>query len=138
MKLELSSLDELPAIAKQIINVIADEKIILFVGEMGAGKTTLIKAICQQLGVVSPLSSPTFSLINEYETEAGEIIYHFDFYRLESEEEALDYGLEEYFDSGNICFLEWPERIPSLLPETFFEVKITLEGNKRLIEASLK
>ena len=138
MQIELNKLEDISAVAKKLLHAFEGEKIILFIGEMGSGKTTLIKAICEQIGVISPLSSPTFSLINEYETQNGDLIYHFDFYRLDTEEEALDYGLEEYFESGNLCFLEWPERIPNLLPNSYFEIKIELEGTKRLIEASLK
>ena len=98
---------------------------------MGSGKTTLIKAICQKLGVKDPTSSPTFSIINEYRSPGGEPIYHFDFYRLKNEQEALDIGCEEYFYSGNLCLVEWPERIKNLLPEGALRVEIKVQGSKR-------
>jgi tRNA threonylcarbamoyladenosine biosynthesis protein TsaE len=88
----------------------------LFYGEMGAGKTTLIKNICRQFSVTDNVSSPTFSLVNEYNTENGQTIYHFDFYRIDDEEEAINIGFDEYIYSGNLCLIEWPEKIPNLLP----------------------
>ncbi len=91
---------------------------------MAAGKTTFIKAICAQLGVEEPVSSPTFSLVNEYEAARGELIYHFDFYRIESEAEALDMGALEYFSSGNLCLIEWPSKVAGLLPPDAVEVSI--------------
>lgn len=100
----------------------------LFYGEMGAGKTTLIKTICGALGVHASMTSPTFSIINEYKDDAGRVFYHFDFYRLKNEEEAYDIGVEEYLDSGNLCFVEWPERIPSILPQARFEIHIEIES----------
>jgi tRNA threonylcarbamoyladenosine biosynthesis protein TsaE len=100
----------------------------LFYGEMGAGKTTLIKAICTALGVHTSMTSPTFSIVNEYNDNSGRVFYHFDFYRLKNEEEAYDIGVEEYLDSGNLCFVEWPERIPSLLPSSRFEIYIEIES----------
>lgn len=102
---------------------------------MGAGKTTLIKEICKQLGVEDNISSPTFSLVNEYETKNGELAYHFDFYRITDEEEALDIGIEDYFYSGNWCFIEWPENVENLLPLDAVEIHITiLEDGKRNIQ----
>ena len=100
---------------------------------MGAGKTTFIKAICTELGVKGRMSSPTFSLINEYLTSSGQKIYHFDFYRIKSEKEAFDLGYEEYFYSGNYCFIEWPDKIENLLPENCAKVKIEVVGNERKI-----
>jgi tRNA threonylcarbamoyladenosine biosynthesis protein TsaE len=100
----------------------------VFYGEMGAGKTTLIKRICKGLGVHSPMTSPTFSIVNEYNDSAGRVFYHFDFYRLKNEEEAYDIGVEEYLDSGNLCFVEWPERIPTILPPSRFEIHIEIES----------
>jgi len=93
---------------------------------MGSGKTTLIKELCLQIGVISAMSSPTFSLINEYETNSGEVVYHFDFYRLEDEQEAFDYGYEDYFFSGNYCFIEWPEKIPNLIPDNYLLIEIEM------------
>jgi tRNA threonylcarbamoyladenosine biosynthesis protein TsaE len=105
----------------------ADARIFLFYGDMGAGKTTLIKAICEHLGVTEPATSPTFAIVNEY-VGGKQKIYHFDFYRLKNESEALDMGYEEYFYSGACCFIEWPEKIPSLLPEHYVSVKISVTG----------
>ena len=101
-------------------------------GEMGAGKTTLSKALGKALKVVDEVQSPTFSIVNEYMTDTGETVYHFDFYRLESEEEAEAIGVEEYFYSGNYCLLEWPQKVASLLPEEFLRIDIedTLKGNR--------
>ena len=107
------TLAELDAVAKDII-LQAKSRVLLFYGAMGAGKTTLIKAIAKNLGVDDVTSSPTFSLINEYVTKTGELIYHFDFYRIDSEEEAYGFGAEEYLDSGNWCFIEWPEKVENL------------------------
>ena len=120
------TIEDLGIIAKKVIEEAKTKTIWIFEGEMGAGKTTLIKAICKELGVMSHVQSPTFSIVNEYLTNEGETIYHFDFYRLKKEEEALDFGIEEYFDSGNICLLEWAEKIESLLPENCFKINITL------------
>lgn len=109
-------------------------KVVLFKGEMGAGKTTFIKALCLALGVKSPTSSPTFSLVNEYEATEG-LIYHFDMYRLKNETEALDFGIEDYLYSGNWCFIEWPEKIPNLIPDVHLVVSLTVTADgKRLLE----
>lgn len=99
-----------------------------FYGEMGAGKTTLIKSICLKLGVVSGMTSPTFSIVNEYMSREREKIYHFDFYRLKKEIEAYDIGVEEYFESGQYCFVEWPELIPSLIPQKHIDIWMTVTG----------
>ena len=111
--------------AKQFIDFMGDNKVFAFKGSMGAGKTTLIKAICQELGVKESVTSPTFAIINEYKDREGESIYHFDFYRINKLEEAFDFGYEDYFYSGNLCFIEWPEIVESLLPENC--VKVTIE-----------
>jgi len=127
------SLDEIDYIAQQILEQ-KPEKVILFEAEMGTGKTTLIKALCKALKVEDTISSPTFSLVNEYETTNGELIYHFDFYRLKSEEEALDFGIEDYLYSGNFCFLEWSEKIPNLIPDkhTTIKIRVLENGNREL------
>ena len=127
------TIDEIESVAKQIIAQ-HPEKVILFHGEMGVGKTTLIKQLCKTLGVNSATSSPTFSLVNEYETTTNQIVYHFDFYRLKNENEALDMGVEEYLYSGNWCFIEWSEKIPNLIPEEHSVVTIELrpDGKRNL------
>ena len=111
--------------AKQFIDFMGDNMVFAFQGSMGAGKTTLIKAICQELGVKESVTSHTFNIINEYKDREGESIYHFDFYRINKLEEAFDFGYEDYFYSGNLCFIEWPEIVESLLPENC--VKVTIE-----------
>ncbi|MBC8153977.1 MAG: tRNA (adenosine(37)-N6)-threonylcarbamoyltransferase complex ATPase subunit type 1 TsaE [Bacteroidetes bacterium] len=127
MTLHFHQLDELDAVAQHLLNEGGRCSVWLFEGEMGAGKTTLIKALCRGLGVVSMVQSPTFALVNEYTTRAGESVYHFDCYRLRNEAEALDIGIEEYFDSGAHCFVEWPERIESLWPPTYYRVQIAAD-----------
>jgi tRNA threonylcarbamoyladenosine biosynthesis protein TsaE len=134
MNYKVNSEAELVGIAKNLISAFSDQKVILFYGEMGVGKTTLIKVLCKELGVVEPTNSPTFSIVNEYLSNNNKSIYHFDFYRIEKEEEVFDLGYEDYFYSGNYCFVEWPEKIVNLLPEN--AVKVTLvqeEDNIRLI-----
>jgi tRNA threonylcarbamoyladenosine biosynthesis protein TsaE len=118
-------LETIHSVAASLLNSMADFSVCVFQGEMGSGKTTLIKAIGHQLGVEETMASPTFSIINEYQTSKGNTIYHFDFYRLKKESEAYDMGVHEYFDSGNLCLVEWPNKIPSLLPTHYFEVHLT-------------
>ncbi|MDE0535644.1 tRNA (adenosine(37)-N6)-threonylcarbamoyltransferase complex ATPase subunit type 1 TsaE [Tenacibaculum sp. L6] len=128
------SLNELTAIAKEIVAT-APHKILLFYGEMGVGKTTLIKELCKVLGVEDIASSPTFSLVNEYRTNTSETVYHFDFYRIEDEEEAYDMGVEDYFYSNNWCLVEWPENIKNLLPLDTVSISISLlENGQRNIQ----
>lgn len=128
------SLDNLSEIATAIIASIKN-KTLLFYGEMGVGKTTLIKEICKQLQVQDNISSPTFSLVNEYQTSKNEKVFHFDFYRIEVEEEALDMGIEEYFYNNDWCLIEWPENIKNLLPLDAVEIYLTiLEDGKRNIQ----
>ncbi|WP_435254798.1 tRNA (adenosine(37)-N6)-threonylcarbamoyltransferase complex ATPase subunit type 1 TsaE [Tenacibaculum sp. A30] len=128
------SLNELTAIAKEIVAT-APHKILLFYGEMGVGKTTLIKELCKVLGVEDIASSPTFSLVNEYRTTTNETVYHFDFYRIEDEEEAYDMGVEDYFYSNNWCLVEWPENIKNLLPLDTVSISISLlENGQRNIQ----
>jgi|SRR4051812_33074202 len=131
--LTLTDLSELPAVAKQLLQSFDGEKVVAFHGAMGAGKTTLIKALCEALGVVDTVSSPTFSIVNEYRTVKGEKIYHFDFYRIKSVDEAYDMGYEEYFYSKAYCFIEWPEKIGELMPLNYEKVSIELKGEKRVI-----
>ncbi|MFD2065529.1 tRNA (adenosine(37)-N6)-threonylcarbamoyltransferase complex ATPase subunit type 1 TsaE [Pontibacter silvestris] len=131
--IEMSSLADLPAAASVLLEEVREEPIVLFEGPMGAGKTTLIKELCRQLGVKDNVSSPTFALVNEYEAETGKLIYHFDFYRINDEREALDVGALEYFDSGSLCLIEWPSLIPNLLPDHYLLVLLqpAAEGEAR-------
>lgn len=127
------SVEQLKEVAEQILAQ-NPKKIILFNGEMGVGKTTLIKQLCKTLGVEDATSSPTFSLVNEYDTVDNKIVYHFDFYRLNKETEALDMGVDDYLYSGNWCFIEWSEKIASLIPDEHSVVTITLlaDGKREL------
>lgn len=128
------SIHNLSEIASELISSV-ENKTLLFYGQMGVGKTTLIKEVCKQLGVLDNISSPTFSLVNEYQSEKNEIVYHFDFYRINDEEEALDMGIEEYFYSNNWCLIEWPENIKNLLPLDAVEIHLTvLENQQRNIQ----
>ncbi|MBB6499549.1 tRNA (adenosine(37)-N6)-threonylcarbamoyltransferase complex ATPase subunit type 1 TsaE [Pedobacter cryoconitis] len=131
MNIEINHLDELGNAAEALLGFAGNDKIFAFEGEMGAGKTTFIKVLCEKLGVRDVVSSPTFSIVNEY-AAANQVIYHFDFYRIKNLQEVFDIGYEEYFYSGNICLIEWPERIRELLPENYTEVEIkTLSPDKR-------
>ncbi|WNW02331.1 tRNA (adenosine(37)-N6)-threonylcarbamoyltransferase complex ATPase subunit type 1 TsaE [Tenacibaculum sp. HL-MS23] len=128
------SLNELTLIAEDIVKN-AQNKVLLFYGDMGVGKTTLIKEICKVLGVEDAAHSPTFSLVNEYQTTNSDIVYHFDFYRIEHEEEAYDMGVEDYLYSSNWCLIEWPENVKNLLPLDAVTVKINLlENGQRNIQ----
>ena len=130
------SLHQLEEVAQKILDE-KPNKVILFHGEMGVGKTTLIKQLCRNLGVTDATSSPTFSLVNEYETTANQLVYHFDFYRLNKETEALDMGIDDYLYSGNWCFIEWAEKIPNLIPESHSVITISLlEDGSRSLELS--
>lgn len=126
----ISSFDNLGEAARQVISFSENVSVWLFDGPMGAGKTTLIKAICKAFEVIDNVTSPTFSLVNEYQNENKEIFYHFDFYRIKSEEEASDIGVDEYFYSNNYCFVEWPSMIPSLLPNEYVHIQIELISEK--------
>lgn len=108
-------------------------KIIAFYGAMGAGKTTIIKALCEALGATDIATSPTFTLVNEYKTGSGESLYHFDFYRIRKTEEVFDFGIEEYFDSGSYCFMEWPELIEDILPEETLKIHIEVTDDEQRI-----
>ncbi|NEM98602.1 tRNA (adenosine(37)-N6)-threonylcarbamoyltransferase complex ATPase subunit type 1 TsaE [Pontibacter sp. BT327] len=128
----MATLDDLPEAAALLLDATSEEPVILFEGPMGAGKTTLIKELCRQFGVRENVSSPTFALVNEYESENGKLIYHFDFYRISNEREALNIGALEYFDSGNICLIEWPSLIPGLLPEHYLLVTLQPDANSEV------
>ena len=127
------SLDQIQETTEQIL-ASNPKKIILFNGEMGVGKTTLIKQLCKSLGVQDATSSPTFSLVNEYQTSNNQTVYHFDFYRLNKETEALDMGVDDYLYSGNWCFIEWSEKIANLLPAEYSTINIELlaDGKRKL------
>jgi tRNA threonylcarbamoyladenosine biosynthesis protein TsaE len=132
MEIEFT-IEQLESVAQQIIAQ-QPQKVILFHGEMGVGKTTLIKQLCKTLGVLEATSSPTFSLVNEYEIANNQLVYHFDFYRLKNEMEALDMGADDYFYSGNWCFIEWAEKIPNLIPDEHSVISIELlpDGKRQL------
>ncbi len=122
--MKIENLDSIHQTAKEFIAAMGDNKVFLFYGSMGAGKTTFIRAICEELGVKESVNSPTFAIINEYKSGNGDPIFHFDFYRINKEEEAFDFGYEDYFYSGNLCFVEWPEKIINLLPDDAVKVSI--------------
>lgn len=133
--LEIKSLDTIGNTALEFIQQMGDNTVFVFHGEMGAGKTTLIKAICEKLGVEDVITSPTFAIVNEYRSQSGELIYHFDFYRIKNESEAFDFGYEDYFFSGSLCFIEWPELVESLLPHDTIHVSIKeADDGKRIVE----
>jgi tRNA threonylcarbamoyladenosine biosynthesis protein TsaE len=132
-KYTLPSIDSLSSTAESFLNDFHDNRIFAFHGELGAGKTTFIKALCHKLGVKDVMSSPSFSLVNEYLGATGNPIYHFDLYRLKSPEEAFDIGMEEYLYSGNYCFVEWPERAEEILPEETVHVRIEASGEGRIL-----
>ncbi len=135
--ISINNTGELTAVARELLNFANGEKFFIFEGEMAAGKTTLIKAFCEVLGVEEVVSSPTFSIVNEYET-AGGPIYHFDFYRLKNQQEAYDIGYEEYFYSGDYCLVEWPSKVAELLPEKYIKVDIQITGEtERIFSFSL-
>ncbi|MEB2777296.1 tRNA (adenosine(37)-N6)-threonylcarbamoyltransferase complex ATPase subunit type 1 TsaE [Algoriphagus sp. D3-2-R+10] len=116
---------------KVVIGAAADEKVWVFQGDMGAGKTTLIKALSKAFSITDQVSSPTFGIVNHYENQSGEIFYHFDFYRMDDPTEALDIGIEEYFYSGNYCWLEWAEKIAAFLPDNFFLIRISNDSETK-------
>ena len=127
MEIRINSLDDINKAARQFIDNMGEGKVFAFYGKMGAGKTTFIKAICEQLGVDDVITSPTFAIVNEYQSATtGDNIYHFDFYRIKKLDEVYDMGYEDYFYSGSLCFLEWPELIDELLPED--ATKVTIEA----------
>lgn len=132
--LVLKSLSELNVIAEKFLRLMRDNKVFAFFGPMGVGKTTFIKALCNELGVVEIVTSPTFALINEYQTGNGKIIYHFDFYRIEKVEEVFDFGYEDYFYSGNYCFIEWPDKIAEILPKdvVFVQMNENKDGSRTI------
>lgn len=129
------SLEEINTVAKKILATPSLKKVITFHAQMGAGKTTFIKELVKELGVDDNSSSPTFSLVNEYRTRNGEVVYHFDLFRLNSEEEGYDMGLDEYFYSEEWCFIEWPEKTPNLIPidHAHISIKVLADGRRELV-----
>lgn len=128
MQIEIQDLTALTQAAATLLSAFPEQRIFLFYGEMGAGKTTFIHALCKQLHVQDQTSSPTFSIVNEYASPQGPI-YHFDFYRLKNESEAFDLGYEEYFYSGQHCLIEWPEKIPNLIPPSHVVVNLKVNDD---------
>ena len=124
MELKINHIDDINEVARQFVDQMGDHKIFAFYGKMGAGKTTFINAMCEELGVTDVINSPTFAIVNEYMDGKGEAIYHFDFYRIKRVEEVYDIGFDEYIYSGNLCLMEWPELIEQLLPEETVRVDI--------------
>lgn len=135
MEIKIKSLDNIREAAKAFLDGMGTGKVFAFYGKMGAGKTTFIKAICEELGVTDVITSPTFALVNEYTTADGSPIYHFDFYRIKKLDEVYDMGYEDYFYGGSLCFLEWPELIEEILPEDVTKVTITEEadGSRKVV-----
>lgn len=124
MNINITKLDHIHEAAKAFINAMGDNTVFAFYGKMGVGKTTFIKAVCEELGVTDVINSPTFAIVNEYRSDTGELIYHFDFYRIKKIEEVYDMGYEDYLYSGALCFIEWPELIEDLLPGDAVRVSI--------------
>jgi tRNA threonylcarbamoyladenosine biosynthesis protein TsaE len=140
--MKIESLETIRKTAREFIETVIKQgsgRVFLFYGSMGAGKTTFIRAICEELGVEESVNSPTFAIVNEYRSSEGDPIYHFDFYRINQEEEAYDFGYEDYFYSGELCFVEWPEKIENLLPEDAVTVSITEQpdGTREVVVGEL-
>jgi tRNA threonylcarbamoyladenosine biosynthesis protein TsaE len=135
---EIPTVKHIPPVALDLLKNFPGSRVFAFYGDMGAGKTTIIKELCRQLGVKkSEMSSPSFALINEYRSVTGKTIYHFDFYRIKDESEVFDLGYEDYFYSGNYCFIEWPEKIPGILPGNSVKVLVKTEKEKRTLIARI-
>ena len=120
--------EELPEVAEALLAALGDRRVVVLRGEMGAGKTTLVRAVAEALGADDQVTSPTFALVNQYRSAAGDRIYHFDFYRIDTPAEAYDLGYEEYFYSGDLCLVEWPDKIEELLPDDVMTVRIEVDG----------
>ncbi len=133
----LPTIEQLSEVADEFLNAFPQPGVFCFYGSMGAGKTTFIQALCEKLKVVDVVNSPSFAIVNEYNTDGGDVVYHFDFYRLKEEEEAFDLGYEDYFYSDSYCFVEWPEKISSLLPQRRYDVTVAVRDDmSRSIEVS--
>ena len=135
MEIKINNIEELPQAAHDFIANMGDNTVFAFYGEMGAGKTTFIKAVCDVLGVEDEVNSPTFAIVNEYRSATAELIYHFDCMRIKEIEEALDFGFEDYMECGALCFIEWPEKVEELLPGDVVKVQINVaeDGSLTLI-----
>ena len=136
MELRIDNIDSIREAARQFVAATGENTVFAFYGKMGAGKTTFIKAVCEELGVEDVITSPTFAIVNEYRSDTtGELIYHFDFYRIKKIEEVYDMGYEDYFYSGALCFIEWPELIDDLLPADAVKVSIeeTADGRRKVV-----
>jgi tRNA threonylcarbamoyladenosine biosynthesis protein TsaE len=133
MDLIIKDKRHLPAAAKQLLKYSENKKIFAFYGSMGAGKTTIIKAVCEYLGAIDIATSPTFTLVNEYRTDSGESLFHIDFYRIKKQEEVYDFGIEEYLSGNSYCFMEWPELIEELLPPETVVVRISVDDREQRI-----
>lgn len=131
MEILIKDKKHLPAAAKKLLKDSRKKKIFAFYGSMGSGKTTIIKVICDVLGVTDIVTSPTFTLVNEYKTSSGEAIYHIDFYRINKQEEVYDFGIEEYLTGDSYCFMEWPELIEEILPEGIVRIRIMVKENEQ-------
>ncbi|MDQ1296419.1 MAG: tRNA threonylcarbamoyladenosine biosynthesis protein TsaE [Bacteroidota bacterium] len=135
MKIVISTKRELPKAVRKLLNHTGKNRLLAFYGSMGAGKTTIIKAICESLGATDAVTSPTFTLVNEYITPDGDSLYHIDFYRIKKRDEVFDLGIEEYLSSGFYCFMEWPELIEDILPPETVKVRITVGPDEvRILE----
>lgn len=134
---ECRSPDQLGEIAEKLIKQAGAHRVFSIYGQMGAGKTTLVQAICRSMGVTDHVTSPTFTLVNEYQSETGDPVFHFDFYRIKNESEALDFGFENYLYSGHYCFIEWPEKVASLLPDEQAVISIDIVDDLRKITLTL-
>jgi len=128
-ELRINSLEEINSVAKQFIELVGERRVFAMYGSMGVGKTTFVKAVCEELGVQDTINSPTFAIVNEYHTPKDKVVYHFDFYRINDVQEAYDFGYEDYFYSQAMCFIEWPERIESILPSDVINLNFTEEAD---------
>jgi tRNA threonylcarbamoyladenosine biosynthesis protein TsaE len=133
MEIIIKDKKHLHSAAKELLKHFGDNRIFAFYGSMGAGKTTIIKAICELLGAVDIISSPTFTLVNEYRTSTGDALFHIDFYRIKKQEEVFDFGIEEYLSGESYCFMEWPELIEEILPSETVRVKISVDDHEQRI-----
>lgn len=131
MTLEIRDKKQLPHTARELLKHAGKRRIVAFYGPMGSGKTTIIKAVCKELGAIDIVSSPTFTLVNEYKTTGGESVFHIDFYRIKKQEEVFDFGIEEYLTGETWCFMEWPELVEEILPPEMIKVKISVEENEK-------